>query len=573
MSDRVSELEARVAALSQSVERLEGRLAAVEGRPRQRAPTSLTALIPDDPAADARSVAAIGGSVSFVGRTMLVLAGAFLLRALTDAGTLPISLGVTLGLAYAGTWIVLADRASAAGKRASAGFHGIAAIVIGYPLLFEALNRFHLLSPAQVCALLVVLSGVALAVAARRRFEALAWFAALGGAATAIAIVPFGGRIAPSALYLVLLGVATLWLGYVRDWVYLRWPIALAANVAVVALALRAVRPGSPEGPSTLLVVGVALLVLYLGSIAARTLVLDRAVVLFEAVQTAAVIAVGLGGAAFVTARTGTGATALGVASVAMGAAAYAVAFTFAERRRHRVNFYFYGAVALVFVLAGAGLALPGKVLPIVLGVLAVGIGALARRAGRLTLAAHAAAYGVGAIFSAGLLSAAARATFSSPATWEPLPSAALLVLALGAGAAWLTANAGARHTIVERLPRLSLLAAVAIGAEAVAVHFVVPLVAGRGSATDLGALATVRTGVLVIAAFLLAWIGRAEAWREARWLVYPLLAATGLKLLLEDVSRSRPATLFLAFAAYGAALILVPRLRRRAAPAAAPAS
>jgi len=54
------------------------------------------------------------------------------------------------------------------------------------------------------------------------------------------------------------------------------------------------------------------------------------------------------------------------------------------------------------------------------------------------------------------------------------------------------------------------------------------------------------------------------EAWREAGWLVYPALAATGLKILLEDLPRGRPATLFLAFALYGAALIAVARARHR---------
>jgi hypothetical protein len=66
-----------------------------------------------------------------------------------------------------------------------------------------------------------------------------------------------------------------------------------------------------------------------------------------------------------------------------------------------------------------------------------------------------------------------------------------------------------------------------------------------------------------------LAWAGRHPAWLEAGWLAYAVLAGTGLKILLEDLPRSRPATLFLAFGLYGAALILFPRLRRaRAAPA-----
>jgi len=67
----------------------------------------------------------------------------------------------------------------------------------------------------------------------------------------------------------------------------------------------------------------------------------------------------------------------------------------------------------------------------------------------------------------------------------------------------------------------------------------------------------------------LLAWAGRFGTWLEAGWLAYPLLAVAGLKILLEDLPRSRPATLFMSFAFYGAALILVPRLRsrRKAAP------
>jgi hypothetical protein len=76
--------------------------------------------------------------------------------------------------------------------------------------------------------------------------------------------------------------------------------------------------------------------------------------------------------------------------------------------------------------------------------------------------------------------------------------------------------------------------------------------------------VATVRTGVLVAGVLVLAWSGTLEEWREAGWLAYPLLLVIAAKLVLEDIARSRPASLFLAFALYGAALILVPRLRRR---------
>ncbi|MGB8932785.1 MAG: hypothetical protein WCC48_16185, partial [Anaeromyxobacteraceae bacterium] len=62
------------------------------------------------------------------------------------------------------------------------------------------------------------------------------------------------------------------------------------------------------------------------------------------------------------------------------------------------------------------------------------------------------------------------------------------------------------------------------------------------------------------------AWAGRSSAWREAGWLAYPALVAIALKIMTEDLPRSRPATLLFSFGLYGLALILVPRLRGRRA-------
>jgi len=75
--------------------------------------------------------------------------------------------------------------------------------------------------------------------------------------------------------------------------------------------------------------------------------------------------------------------------------------------------------------------------------------------------------------------------------------------------------------------------------------------------------VATVRTIALAATALALAWLGRAPQWREAAWLVYPTLAAGGVKLLAEDFPHSTAATLFVALAMYGGALIAAPRLIR----------
>ncbi|HWC64653.1 MAG TPA: hypothetical protein VG777_01120, partial [Thermoanaerobaculia bacterium] len=49
----------------------------------------------------------------------------------------------------------------------------------------------------------------------------------------------------------------------------------------------------------------------------------------------------------------------------------------------------------------------------------------------------------------------------------------------------------------------------------------------------------------------------------DLRFLVYPLLAASGAKLLFDDLPQGTPATRFAAPALYGAALFAVPRLLR----------
>jgi hypothetical protein len=82
----------------------------------------------------------------------------------------------------------------------------------------------------------------------------------------------------------------------------------------------------------------------------------------------------------------------------------------------------------------------------------------------------------------------------------------------------------------------------------------------------DAGILAAIRTGVLAVAAIVVAGVGRHARFREWDWLVYPLLVGIGVKVVAQDFMHGRPATLFVALALYGAALIMAPRVRRRQA-------
>jgi hypothetical protein len=592
MPERVAELEAKVAELSESLTAMERRIALLEKglspaaarRLRQQAAVAAAETTLGQVKADAteallrQDAASVAVTIPLAGRTLLVLAGAFVLRALTDSGRLPPWVGVGFGFVYAGIWVALADRAASAKKLWSAGFHGAAAVAIGFPLLFETTARFQLV-PTWIAALLLsAFTAVALGVAAGRRFQPLAWLVVLAAIPAAFALMVAQGRVAPPLLFLVLLGIGTVWLGYVLDWHGLRWPVAGAADLAVLFLAVEALRPGAADGPVTAVLVQFALMAAYLGSTAIRTLGLRRGVVPFEMVQSAAVLLVGLGGAAFVTAQAGmgSGALALGALSLAFGAGAYAVAFAFVERQRTPANFYFYTTAGVAFVLAGAAFLLPAGARGLLFAALALACAIGVRKAGRATLAGHAATYAAAAALASGLLEHAWESAFASPGTpWTPATLASVAVV-LGIGAATWAVVSTRAPGVIARIPRVALLALLAASATGLLVGWVAPLVAGTpGEGADPGTVATVRTVFLALGALALAALGRLEPWAEARWLSWPILGVAGVKMILEDLPRSRPATLFLAFALYGAALILVPRMRRRdpSAPAPRPAS
>jgi hypothetical protein len=574
-NERLTRLESRLERVERTLSEVTLRMSALEGR-RSDMPGGLA---PEEPAAAQPIVAAgdavfsphdITGPLGLLGRTLLVFAGAYLLRALTDAGAVPVAVGVGAGLFYAGAWLV---RASGAGAMtsASAAVHGATAVAIGFPLLWEAATRFGLVGPAAAAAALGVMTATAFAVAWRRQLQLLAWATTIAAIVTAAGLLVQTGAVAVYSAYLVAVGIATLWLGYDRDWFGLRWPAALAADLAVLGLTSRALGSQGLEQPAVVMLIQLLLLGAYLASIALRTLALGREVIPFEVIQTPAALAVGLGGALAVVRHSGTGGLPLGLATLVIAGSCYAVAFAFVERRQGRgSNFYFYTSLALVLTLIGGTILLTRATQAGLWSALAVVASWAAWRFSRTTLTLHSAIYLVAAAAVSGLLGLAQLSLLGSAAVpWPPVPPAAWLV-AFACAACLLMPFAAPTRDWLSRVPRLAsaLLLVMAFGG--LAVSLIVPLAAGvPGSGADAGILATLRTGVLAVAALVLARLGRAAKLQELGWLMYPVLVAGGLKLVVEDFRLSRPATLFIALALYGAALIAAPRLARR--PAAQP--
>jgi hypothetical protein len=565
--------DARLAAVERAVESLALRLAAIEAAAVDRRSPDRLAL-PDAasrPEREAFRRAVESPTIlTLVGRTLMVLGGAYLLRALTESAVWPVWLGVTLGFACAAAALAASSRAARASRWLSAEFHGATATLIALPLLWEAVTRFRLLDAVAASVLLTAIALATLAVAARARLQAVAWVAAIGFVVSSLALTATTTMVLPFAVADIVVGVATLWIGYAVDWIWLRWPVALAADVAVLALGIGATTGTASSGPAAIVAVQLLLLGAYIASVAIRTLVREREVIPFEALQSTVALLIGFGGAIDVARTAGTGTGPLVSIAVACGLGCYGVAFAFIARRQGiRRNFYFYTSMGLVLIVGGMAIGVPHTELwwaafAVIFASLAADRvqraddGRRVTAPGATTLTVHAAAYLAAAVVVSGLLAASARALVGPPITQSPVSPEPAVVFVAGC-LCWVIlarGDVGSQSEYV-RLPRAVVAMLLAIAGCA----WLASLVLSDG--TGAGYAATVRTIALALTALALAWIGRVARLREASWLVYATLAFGGVKLLAEDFPHSTAATLFVALAIYGGALIAAPRMIR----------
>ena len=86
MNDRLSRLESEVRNLSRALDSIEERLDSLE---KNVGPQARIAAPPLATPSSGPTDSEIASLISFAGRTLLVLGGGYLLRALTESGTLP----------------------------------------------------------------------------------------------------------------------------------------------------------------------------------------------------------------------------------------------------------------------------------------------------------------------------------------------------------------------------------------------------------------------------------------------------------------------------------------------------
>jgi len=479
------------------------------------------------------------GLLAQLGRLLLGIAGAYLLRAVTEAGILPQITGAVVGLLYAGTWLVASIYT--ASNRVSLALEGLTASAIAAPLLWEATTRFHAISPSGAAAALAFFIALGQMVGWKRDHDAIAAITAAAGSITAVALIIATLDPVPFAIAFVVVA-AVVEYGAIRDhaltW---RWITALAADFCAFLLVYLLARPqGLPEGyapvpVAAMIGVQIALVAVYLASTTTRTLVRRLRIAWSEILQLAAVVS-------FVVVSNLRVAHGVGAGMIAAAAACYLAALSGTTCPLRR-NFRAYATFGVILLIAGSFLLLPGPTSVALWSVLALGAIWFGERQDKLTFWIHGVIY----------LLAAAAVSFKLAVPWPPALAA---VLAYGL-MLWIASSKG--EAMIQRLP-MGVVAGLLVGSAYGTVN------AGLArSHLDASFVATFGTVLISLIAIALGWFGKRWNRTELIWILYPWMTFGALKLIVEDFQRGRSATLFLSLLVYGGTLIAVPPLLREA--------
>jgi hypothetical protein len=555
VSAEIADLEARIVAIERRLAALEGEKAESERKAEVRTAT---------PRGDGVAAAAS----THIGRVLLIFGGAYLLRAITEYGFVPSALGLLLGASYAVFWLAMAwRRGGVEAERIKAEFFGGTSVVLCLPLLYEATTHFALLPGTLAVVALAVYWALALGTATRHRLTVLAWMATAGSIALAIGLLVAARAAVPVAIFLILLGIGSLWAVYLRDWLGLHWLGALGANAGVGALVALSLSDRWPIPPTLAFVFAVLLLLSYLANITFHTHVRGRLVNMLETAQTAVAGLIVLA-AAVVAVRAGDlGMQTVGIMGIVLGVGGYGLAIARETRTLRYRNFFYYSTFGLVFLLVGTGILLPLAWASAMWALMAVAMAYFSSRVGWVSLSLQCTILLVVASAGSGLLEVGLGALVGSPGADWAVVNVPHIVVALATVACLFipVAQRSERWGKLAGLPQLIVLILSVWSVGGTFIVITAPGIAGvSGPEPNLAALAALRTAMLSVAAVTLAFSSRYPRWPEARWLVYPVLVLVGIKLFVEDFPNGEPTALFVALGFVGSALLLSAPLLKR---------
>jgi hypothetical protein len=542
--ERLQELERRVAVLEKG-EKLPAAKATVE---------SFLGGIPKEKDKLARPTSV----VPVLGKAVLAIAGAYLLRAVAESGAAPRWIMLVAGIVYAAVWLVWAVRSHRTSHFASVVF-GMTAALILPPLLWEGTVRFQELSAGFTAAVLVGAVVLALILGWRERLEAIPWIGTVAAVGTALALIMATHELRALTVALLVMALVTEIGACCGRWLQLRVVTALGADFAlcIVGLVMTSAE-GVPESYRPMSAgemngYGIALMLIYGGSVVVRAFVMKQRMTFAEVLQAGVAFALGIWVSLRVT--HGASAEALGVVFLLLALGCYWGAirrFAAVEARwNRRVSANF----AAVLVLAGSLLSFNRDLRVLVLSLAAIAAVAVFARTKYLSLGIHGTFYLLVAGVQCGLFRYAGAALAGTVPAWPrwsfwAVAAAGLLSYLIGSrveGEGW---KARALWVVPAAVVGCTLAALIVAG------------IAGLGGG-GLGAsrLSMVRTVVTCVMALLLGYAGSRWNRVELGWVAYGAIALGALKLVVEDLRFGNAGTLMVSLLFYGLILILLPKL------------
>jgi hypothetical protein len=182
-----------------------------------------------------------------VGKAVLGIAGAYLLRALAESPNVPKLPVLLVAILYACFWMVWAVRTAAASRFAGVTYAITSALILS-PMLWESTVRFHVLKPAFASIVLVAFIVLAVILAWQRDLQLIPWVATLATVITAVALIIESRELVPLTAALLAVALTTEIAACLGHRLSLRAIPALAANFAVWLLVYILTSETLPDG-------------------------------------------------------------------------------------------------------------------------------------------------------------------------------------------------------------------------------------------------------------------------------------------------------------------------------------
>jgi len=547
--------------LSSRVDDLEKRVRALE-HPAQFTATAQVAEQNFQQGSEAPSILETGNIFPVIGRAMLGIAGAYVLRALAEAATsskLPISI---FAVAYAFAWLVWSPRASGSTARV---FYAATSVLILAPMLWENTLGFHLFTPTATAGILA--GFITLATTLDLRKEGLRSMGiAQSVALLTTAALAFATHEVSPFVAALLIAVFITEFARTRDLPQPLWPlIVLVSDAAVWAFIFIYASPQDSRANyhelnvAALIAPASILFALNASAVSVRVFVRKNTITFLDIFQL--VIAFALAATSALYFAPLRAPTALGISCFVLSTAAYAAAFHLLRSRRDRRNFRVFALWSAALLIAASLWALPHAGSAILMALASTAAVYLSRRIEPKMLQFHGALFLLIAVLTTGLPLYLYDCMAGTP---PHSPSPAVLVLAICAAAAVVVSPPSQdgfwNRALYLFPPLVSICASTALlvhAALAIAAAFMI---------LEAQHIAFLRTLTISAAALVIAFGGSRLHRNALTHLAYVALAFLAAKLFFEDLRHGHMEFIAASIGLFAITLMATPKLVRMGA-------